>query len=47
MDWARMGFGFLFTCLAIGGWTVTWWWHFLGRDFKLRLTPLLNLFRRR
>ena len=47
MDWARIAFFFLFASLAIGGWTVTWWWHWLGRDFKFRITPLLNLFRRR
>ena len=47
MDWVRIGFFFLFTSLAIGGWTVTWWWHWLGRDLRLRVTPLVNLLRRR
>jgi ubiquinone biosynthesis protein len=46
MDWARIAFFVLFTSLAIGGWTVTWWWHWLGRGRSLRLTPLLKLFRR-
>lgn len=32
---------------AVGGWTVTWWWHWLGRGLHLRLSPLLNLVRRR
>ncbi|GAB5544596.1 MAG: AarF/UbiB family protein [Sandaracinaceae bacterium] len=47
MDWARIFFFFLFTALAIGGWTVTWWWHWLGRARTFRLAPLLNFFRRR
>ncbi len=46
MDWARIAFFLLFTTLAIGGWTVTWWWHWLGRGRSIRLTPLLKLFRR-
>jgi ubiquinone biosynthesis protein len=46
MDWARIALFVLFTTLAIGGWTVTWWWHWLGRGRSLRLTPLLRLFRR-
>lgn len=46
MDWVRIAFFVLFTSLAIGGWTVTWWWHWLGRGRTLRLTPLLKLFRR-
>lgn len=47
MDWARIAMFALFTSLAIGGWTVTWWWHWLGRDRSFKLAPLLNLFRRR
>ncbi|MFK7984627.1 MAG: ABC1 kinase family protein [Sandaracinaceae bacterium] len=47
MDWVHIAFFLLFTCFAIGGWTLTWWWHWLGRDFKFRVTPILNLFRRR
>lgn len=46
MDWARIAFFLLFTTLAIGGWTVTWWWHWLGRGRSFRVTPLLRLFRR-
>ncbi len=46
MDWARIALFMLFTTLAIGGWTVTWWWHWLGRGRSLRLAPLLKLFRR-
>lgn len=46
MDWARIAFFVLFTTLAIGGWTVTWWWHWLGRERSIRLTPLINLLRR-
>ncbi|MCZ7684570.1 MAG: AarF/UbiB family protein [Sandaracinaceae bacterium] len=46
MDWARIAFFLLFTTLAVGGWTVTWWWHWLGRGRSLRVTPLLKLFRR-
>ncbi len=47
MDWARIAMFMLFTSLAIGGWTVTWWWHWLGRGVTLKLTPILNLLRRR
>jgi ubiquinone biosynthesis protein len=46
MDWIRIFFFLLFTTLAVGGWTVTWWWHWLGRGRSFRLTPLLNFFRR-
>jgi ubiquinone biosynthesis protein len=46
MDWARIALFVLFTTLAIGGWTVTWWWHWLGRGRSFRVTPLLKLFRR-
>ncbi len=46
MDWVRIAFFVLFTTLAIGGWTVTWWWHWLGRGRSFRVTPLLKLFRR-
>ncbi|MGE0789815.1 MAG: ABC1 kinase family protein [Sandaracinaceae bacterium] len=47
MDWARIGLFVFFTALAIGGWTVTWWWHWLGRERSFRLAPILNFFRRR
>lgn len=46
MDWVRIAFFLLFTTLAIGGWTVTWWWHWLGRGRSIRLAPLLNFIRR-
>jgi len=46
MDWIRIAFFLLFTTLAIGGWTVTWWWHWLGRGRSIRLAPLLKLIRR-
>jgi ubiquinone biosynthesis protein len=46
MDWVHIAFFLLFTTLAIGGWTVTWWWHWLGRGRSLRLSPVLNFFRR-
>lgn len=47
MDWARIAMFVLFTSLAIGGWTVSWWWHWLGRERTFKVTPLLNLFWRR
>lgn len=47
MDWARIGMFVIFTSFAFGGWTVTWWWHWLGRGLTLKLTPILNFFRRR
>ncbi len=46
LDWVKIGLFFVaFTC-AIGGWTVTWWWHWLGRGVNLRLTPIYRFFRR-
>ncbi len=47
MDWARLAIFGLFTSLAIGGWTVTWWWHWLGRERTFSIAPFLNFFRRR
>lgn len=47
MDWTRIAFFMLFTTLAIGGWTVTWWWHWLGRVRTFKLAPIVNLFRGR
>jgi ubiquinone biosynthesis protein len=34
-----------FSC-ALAGWFVTWWWHWLGRGFNLRLSPIFRFFRR-
>jgi ubiquinone biosynthesis protein len=31
---------------AASSWTILFWWHFVGRDKPLRLTPLMRLFRR-
>ena len=47
MDWARITMFVIFTAFAIGGWTVTWWWHWLGRDRAFKVAPLINLLRRR
>ena len=47
MDWARIGMFVIFTCFAIGAWTITWWWHWLGKERSLKLAPILNFFRRR
>jgi ubiquinone biosynthesis protein len=38
---------FLAFTAAIAGWTVTWFWHWLGRGMHLRLTPLMRFFRRK
>jgi ubiquinone biosynthesis protein len=38
-------FAVFFVC-ALSGWTVVWFWHWLGRGFNLRLSPLLQFFRR-
>jgi ubiquinone biosynthesis protein len=46
MEQVRIALAVLLGLLAAGGWTVTWWWHWLGRQRTLRLTPLLRLFRR-
>ena len=47
MDWARIAMFLLFTSLAIGAWTLSWWWHWLGKGRSLKLAPILNFFRRR
>ncbi len=47
MDWARIGMFMLFTSLAIGAWTLSWWWHWLGKGRSFKLAPILNFFRRR
>ena len=47
MDWVRIALSVVLFGSATVGWTVTWWWHWLGRDWSLRLTPLLRFFRRR
>jgi ubiquinone biosynthesis protein len=46
VSWFRFLLFMMFTALAIGGWTVTWWWHWLGRVRTFRVTPLLKFFRR-
>jgi ubiquinone biosynthesis protein len=45
-DFIKIALFFVAFTAAISGWTVTWWWHWLGRGINLRLTPLLRLFRR-
>jgi ubiquinone biosynthesis protein len=47
LDYFRMALFCSFFVSAIAGWTVTWWWHWLGRGLSLRLSPILGLFRRR
>lgn len=47
IEWLRIALFLAFFVSAISGWVVTWFWHWLGRGLSLRLTPLLNLFRRR
>lgn len=45
-DYAKITLFFIAFTAAVSGWIVTWWWHWLGRGINLRLTPILNLFRR-
>jgi len=47
MDWARIAMFLVFTSFAITSWTVTWWWHWLGKERTLKLAPILDFFRRR
>jgi ubiquinone biosynthesis protein len=43
----RIALFLAFFVSAISGWVVTWFWHWLGRGLSLRVSPFLNLFRRR
>jgi ubiquinone biosynthesis protein len=45
-DWIKIALFFVAFTAAIAGWTVTWWWHWLGRGIRLRLTPVFRFFRR-
>ena len=45
-DYIKIFLFFVAFSASIGGWFVTWWWHWLGRGIHLRLTPLLRFFRR-
>jgi len=47
MDWARIAMFMVFTSFAIASWSVTWWWHWLGKERSLKLAPILDFFRRR
>ena len=46
MDWARIGMFLLFTTMAISSWSVTWWWHWLGRERSIKVGRILSFFRR-
>ena len=46
VDKIRIAFFALTLTSAFAGWTVTWWWHWLGRGVQLRLSPFLSFFRR-
>jgi ubiquinone biosynthesis protein len=46
-DKFRIAFFLVTLGSATAGWTVTWWWHWLGRGVHLRLSPFLDFFRRR
>lgn len=45
-DSIKIALFFVAFTAAIAGWTITWWWHWLGRGINLRLTPFLRFFRR-
>ncbi len=47
IEWLRIALFAAFFVSAISGWVVTWFWHWLGRGLSLRLSPILNLLRRR
>jgi ubiquinone biosynthesis protein len=47
MEWARFVLAVLLGTSALAGWTVAWWWHFVGQGKRLHLAPLLRLLRRR
>jgi ubiquinone biosynthesis protein len=45
-DWIKIALFFVAFTSAIVGWTITWWWHWLGRGIHVRVTPLLRFLRR-
>lgn len=45
-DWLRIAFFVIALAAAATGWTLTWWWHWLGRGQRVRLEPFLRFFRR-
>jgi len=47
MQWLKVALFVGFSTFALAGWTATWWWHFIGQGKRLRLAPLIQLFRRR
>ncbi len=42
----RTGLALSCAAAAASGWTVLWWWHFVGHGRRLRFAPLLRLLRR-
>lgn len=42
----RIALGVACALLATGGWTTLFWWHLIGRGKPLRLSPILDFFRR-
>jgi ubiquinone biosynthesis protein len=42
----RAGLGIACALGAAGAWTVSFWWHVVGRGKPLRLRPLIRIFRR-
>lgn len=47
MQWLKVALFLGFSTFAIAGWTAAWWWHFIAKGKRLRLAPLIQLFRRR
>lgn len=45
-DWLRLLFFFVSLTASAAGWTMMWWWHWLGRGQRVRLEPFLRFFRR-
>jgi ubiquinone biosynthesis protein len=47
MQWFKIVLFLSLSTFSLAGWVTMWWWHFLGQGKKLRLAPLIQLFRRR
>ena len=47
MQWIKIALFVGCSTFALVGWTAAWWWHFIGQGKRLRLAPLIQLFRRR
>jgi hypothetical protein len=44
--WSQIALSVVLGLTAAGAWSISFWWHVVGRGKPLRLSPLIRLFRR-